>query len=174
MTGASSGIGLATATALLEYEALVFGVDLSPAPSTLSTNSHFKNYQCNLVSKTAPEDVVQACLSAFPAGRIDVLLNVAGVMDLYNSVDSLIDEDWDRVVAVNLTAPVRLMREVVKVWLEEGDAMKKEGRNGRGKAIVNVSSKAGQSGAVSGIAYAASKHGLVSSRILLLVRDRWA
>ncbi|KAK7062738.1 hypothetical protein VNI00_000226 [Paramarasmius palmivorus] len=67
--------------------------------------------------------------------RIDALLNIAGVMDGFAGVDNLQDSDWERTIAINLTAPTKLMREVVN--------------------------KAAVSGAVSGAAYAASKHGLL-------------
>lgn len=94
---------------------------------------------------------MKACVEKF-GGRIDVLLNVAGIMDLNQSADTVEDEMWDRVIAVNLTAPVRLMREVLGVMKAQGSG-----------SIVNVSSKAGLSGAAAGVAYTASKHGLVCS-----------
>lgn len=72
-------------------------------------------------------------------------------MDGFQSVDTLTDEAWDRLIAVNLTAPVKLMREVLPV-------MKKVGSG----SIVNVCSVAGTSGHFAGVAYTASKHGLVS------------
>ena len=77
-------------------------------------------------------------------------MNVAGVMDLNHSADTLEDEMWDRVIAVNLTAPVKLMREVLAVMKAQGSG-----------SIANVCSKAGLSGASAGVAYTASKHGLV-------------
>jgi NAD(P)-dependent dehydrogenase (short-subunit alcohol dehydrogenase family) len=61
------------------------------------------------------------------------------------------DEEWNRVISVNLTVPTKMMRAVLPSM--------KEVKKG---AIVNVSSKAGASGAAAGIAYTASKHGLVS------------
>lgn len=71
-------------------------------------------------------------------------------MDQNSGADNVLDEDWDRIIAVNLTAPVRLMREVLKVMKAQ-----------KSGSIVNVSSKAGISGAVAGVAYTASKHGIV-------------
>lgn len=90
-------------------------------------------------------------------GRLDVLLNIAGVMDTNNSVDTLDPAVWDRIIAVNLTAPTLLSKYVVKVFQEQG-----------GGSIVNVSSKAGISGGVAGVAYTASKHGLVSGFLVSL------
>jgi NAD(P)-dependent dehydrogenase (short-subunit alcohol dehydrogenase family) len=63
---------------------------------------------------------------------------------------SLQDKEWERVMAVNLTVPIRLMRAVLPRFKEQ-----------KSGSIVNVGSKAGLSGASSGIAYTASKHGLV-------------
>ena len=81
---------------------------------------------------------------------------MAGIIDRNEGVETLNDEVWEKVMAVNLTAPVRLMREVVGVMKTQGG-----GENGKGGSIVNVSSKAGISGAVAGVAYTASKHALV-------------
>lgn len=83
--------------------------------------------------------------------RIDVLVNVAGVMDNFSSADAVTDAIWDRVLAVNLTVPVKMMRAVLPFM-----RAKKDG------CVVNVASTAGTSGAVAGVAYTASKHGLVS------------
>jgi NAD(P)-dependent dehydrogenase (short-subunit alcohol dehydrogenase family) len=84
--------------------------------------------------------------------KIDVLANVAGVMDAYEAADVYTDKEWDHIMAVNLTAPTRLIRAVLPFMKS-----KKKG------SIINVASKAGLSGAAAGIAYTASKHGLVRS-----------
>jgi len=151
VTGASSGIGLAVSTALLASGSSVFGVDISPKPSSLESNEKFLFYQGNLAEPSAPLSIYKACTEAF-GGRVDILLNVAGIMDTNNSADTLEDKAWDRIIAVNLTAPVLLMREVLP-----GMEKQKSG------SIVNVSSKAGVSGAVAGVAYTASKHGLIGA-----------
>jgi len=152
VTGAASGIGLKAVQALLAANAKVFGVDISPQPEVLKTeNSSFKFHQCNLATPSSPAEVVKACHAAF-GPRIDILQNVAGIMDLYGSVDTLSDETWDRILAVNLTAPVKLMREVVHVMKAQG-----------GGTIVNVASASGTSGIWAGAAYTASKHGLIGA-----------
>lgn len=86
--------------------------------------------------------------------RVDVLANVAGVMDGFSSADTITDAEWSRVIDVNLTAPIKMMREVLPFM-----KAKKQG------CIINVSSKAGMSGAAAGIAYTASKHGLVCTTL---------
>ncbi|TFK33392.1 hypothetical protein BDQ12DRAFT_738813 [Crucibulum laeve] len=149
VTGASSGIGLATSNALLAAGCSVLGVDIAAPPPISMTN--FKFHQINLTTANAPSAIVSACTEAF-GGRIDVLVNIAGILDNNSGVDTLKDEDWDRTIAVNLTVPVRLMREVVNVM-----KVQKSG------SIVNLSSKAGTSGAVAGVAYTSSKHGLIGA-----------
>lgn len=91
---------------------------------------------------TAPENL---------RSNIDVLVNVAGVMDNFSSADAVSDELWARVLETNLTVPVRTMRAVLPFMRAKQDGV-----------IVNVASTAAVSGAVAGIAYTASKHGLVS------------
>ena len=82
--------------------------------------------------------------------RIDVLANIAGIMDASAAADVCTDKEWDRVISINLTVPTRLIRAVLPFM--------KAKRNG---AIINLSSKAGMSGAVAGVAYTASKHAVV-------------
>jgi NAD(P)-dependent dehydrogenase (short-subunit alcohol dehydrogenase family) len=84
--------------------------------------------------------------------KIDILANVAGIMDAFASADVYKDDEWDKVIGVNLTVPTRMIRAVLPIM-----KAKKHG------SIINISSKAGMSGASAGLAYTASKHGLVSS-----------
>ncbi|KAG7094572.1 hypothetical protein E1B28_005400 [Marasmius oreades] len=150
ITGASSGIGLAASTTFLASDWNVFGVDLSPAPESLMSNTtNFSFLKVDITQSDAPSQIVAAAKSAFSSSRIGALLNVAGIMDKHAGVDKLLDADWEKVMAVNLNAPVKLMREVI-------NDMKANG----GGSIVNVCSKASVSGAVAGAAYTASKHAL--------------
>ncbi|EXJ90057.1 hypothetical protein A1O3_03125 [Capronia epimyces CBS 606.96] len=157
VTGAASGIGLASTRLLLSAGAKVFGCDLASGPNPANLNlargrgENLRFLQCDLTETSTPKKVVQGCVGAF-GGKIHGLLNIAGMMDNNSSVDTLRDRDWDKIVAVNLTAPVKLMREVVPVMVQGG-----------GGSIVNVSSKAGTSGAIAGVAYTATKHGLVGA-----------
>ncbi|EPS35037.1 hypothetical protein PDE_10002 [Penicillium oxalicum 114-2] len=151
ITGASSGIGLAAAEAALEAGANVFAVDISPFPAVLEANENCQTMQCDLTDLDIPKTIVKACLSAF-GNRIDILMNIAGVLDHNASVDTVTDADWNRCMAVNLTAPVRLMREVIGEM-----RMQKSG------VILNMASRAGMSGAAAGVAYTASKHGLIGA-----------
>src|SRR4051794_18486485 len=88
--------------------------------------------------------------------RVDVLVNVAGMMDNFSSADGVTDEIWDKIVAINLTAPVKMMRSVLPFMKARKDGV-----------IINVASTAGTSGAIAGIAYTSSKHGLVTPSLPL-------
>jgi NAD(P)-dependent dehydrogenase (short-subunit alcohol dehydrogenase family) len=71
-------------------------------------------------------------------------------MDAFEAADTCTDAEWSHVLAVNLTVPTRLIRAVLPMM-----KAKKSG------AIINVASKAALSGAAAGVAYTASKHGLL-------------
>ena len=85
-------------------------------------------------------------------GRIDILVNDAAYNKSipFSDLDSLTQEVWDRIMAVNLTGPMRLIKAVAPI-------MKAQGR-GR---IVNIASVAGLGPTGSSIAYAVSKAGLI-------------
>jgi NAD(P)-dependent dehydrogenase (short-subunit alcohol dehydrogenase family) len=153
VTGASSGMGLATVKTLLAAGCSVMGADISPAPPIQETGFAFT--QGDLTKPDSPAALVKATQEKF-GDKIDILLNVAGIMDSLTSVATVTDAEYERVMAINLTAPVRLMREVVQVM--------KVHKSG---VIVNVSSKAGISGAVAGLAYTTSKHGLAKASVAM-------
>ncbi|MCJ1442461.1 MAG: hypothetical protein MMC23_002956 [Stictis urceolatum] len=157
LTGSSSGIGLATAKLFLSLGAKVFGVDMSKptdeeiAKAADDPSSSFSFHQADLTQPTAAEEVVKACVIRF-GERIDVLANIAGIMDGCASADKVSDSQLGRVIDVNLKAPIKLMGAVLP-------RMKSQ----QSGSIINVASVAGYSGAAAGIAYTASKHGLVGA-----------
>jgi NAD(P)-dependent dehydrogenase (short-subunit alcohol dehydrogenase family) len=154
VTGCSSGIGLACAQLLLAHQFSVFGVDQRAFDYALvreADHGRFHFRRADLVEEGACEGAVLGCISSF--GRIDLLVNVAGLMDNFASADAVTDELWNAVLAVNLTVPVRMMREVLPHMRDRGE----------GGVIINVASTAGVSGAVAGIAYTSSKHGLIGA-----------
>ncbi|KAI8940014.1 hypothetical protein NX059_003736 [Plenodomus lindquistii] len=73
-------------------------------------------------------------------------------MDLNASIHSMTDAMWERCISINLTAPMNLMRAVIPYMREQ-----------KSGSIFNVASKAGLSGAVAGVAYTASEHGLIDA-----------
>ena len=96
------------------------------------------------------EDITNACKFAIDSyGRVDILVNNAGIMDSMKPLDEVTDELWERVINVNLTAPMKLTRAVIKGMLERESGV-----------IINVSSIGGLNGCRGGTSYVASKHGL--------------
>jgi NAD(P)-dependent dehydrogenase (short-subunit alcohol dehydrogenase family) len=153
VTGCSSGIGLATTLLFLSRQARVFGIDIAPFKQSLdeSQSSAFTFHQADLTKPNAAEEVVAACVAKY-GPKIDVLANVAGIMDSFCSADTIKEEEWGRVILINLTVPVLLMKAVLPSM--------KEHKSG---AIINVASYASTSGAGAGVAYTASKHGLAGA-----------
>ncbi|KAL1894931.1 hypothetical protein Sste5346_005618 [Sporothrix stenoceras] len=169
VTGCASGIGLACTQLLLEHQFSVCGVDRSPFDYNLlrvADHGRFHFHLADLVKDVgACDEAVRICLQAAERDdrprRVDLLVNVAGVLDNFASADTVTDSLWDHVLAVNLTVPVRMMRAVLAPMKEQ--AANKTTGNGQGGVIINVASTAAVSGAVAGIAYTASKHGLVGA-----------
>ncbi|TEA13220.1 Short chain dehydrogenase andC [Colletotrichum sidae] len=154
VTGCSSGIGLACTQLLLAHQYQVCGLDTRDFSYSLlqeSDHGRFHFHRADLTKPKACENGLYASLASF-GRRVDFLINVAGVMGSFSSVDSVSDDEWERVMAVNLTVPVKMMRAVLPVMKENG-----------GGVIVNVASTAALSGAVAGIAYTCSKHGLIGA-----------
>ncbi len=139
VTGASRGIGAACAEAMREEGLRVFTAQRRPAEG-------FETVCCDLSDPTAPESVVADVVSA--AGRIDVLINNAGMMREAD-VETLSLDDWQQTLALNLTAPFLLTKYAVPHMRRVG-----------GGAIVNIGSIEGLAANPGHPAYCASKSGL--------------
>jgi NAD(P)-dependent dehydrogenase (short-subunit alcohol dehydrogenase family) len=85
-----------------------------------------------------------------PFGGVDVLVNNAGIMDRMSATADVSDEEWERVIRVNLTAPFLLTRAALPHMLAKGKG-----------AIVYTASEAALRGSAAGTPYTASKHGIV-------------
>ncbi len=154
LTGASSGIGEATAVRLAEEGAKVVVV-----ARRFEKLMELKEKGANLQGEIYPvagdmskeEDIKNAVKVTIDTyGKVDALVNNAGILDNFLTANNMEDEVWNNVLSVNLTGPMKLIREVMPYMLEQ-----KSGN------IVNISSVGGLFGAKGGLAYVTSKHGLI-------------
>lgn len=151
VTGAASGIGEATARRLLDEGARVIGLDLaSEAPQSLSDATGYLSG--DVLDTDAVERAVAAVIET--AGRIDGVVHSAGVGG-GGPIHLLPDEEWDRVVDVNLKATFVVMRAALT------QMVKQERVDGERGSIVTLSSVEGLEGTAGGSAYNASKGGVV-------------
>jgi len=107
-------------------------------------------FQCDLRQPAQIQTLVDDVMGRF--GRIDILINDAAYNKSipFKDLDGLTTEEWTKIIDVNLTAPMHMIKAVAPVMKQQG----------RGR-IVNISSVAGLGPSGSSIAYAVSKAGLI-------------
>ena len=150
VTGASSGIGLATCRRLLADGATVVGADLSAAPADLGDRWSF--VPTDVTDEAAVAALVATAVAG--AGRLDGVVNAAGVAGggLAHQVTA---EEWHRVIDVNLTGTFFVVKHVI------GQMLTQDPVHGERGSIVTLASIEGLEGTAGGSAYNASKGGVV-------------
>jgi 3-oxoacyl-[acyl-carrier protein] reductase len=152
VTGASRGIGAAVAKTLAAQGAtVVAGARGSNAETTASSiaagGGKAEAVTLDVTDRVNVESVVSGAIGKH--GRIDILVNNAGI-----AKDQLLmrmkREDWDAVIATNLTAAFTCSQAVLRPMMKQ-----------RGGRIINISSVVGQMGNAGQVNYAASKAGLI-------------
>ncbi len=151
VTGASGGLGSATATALASRGARVAlsgtrEAVLAEVASALPNDP--VTLACNLSDAAEVDALVPRAVEAL-GGRLDILVNNAGITR-DNLVMRMKDEEWDQVLAVNLEAAFRLIRAAARPMMKA--------RFGR---IISITSVVGVTGNPGQANYAASKAGLI-------------
>lgn len=151
ITGAKSGIGLATARRLSQEGAKVVMADISDAQQEVEmivANGHDAVFvQTDVSSESAVHELIRQTIGRY--GRIDVLVNNAGIEVVKNAPDTT-EAEWDRVMGVNLKGVFLCSKAAVA-------AMRLSG----GGVIVNVASELGLVGAANIAAYCAAKGGVI-------------
>lgn len=154
VTGAASGIGLATAKAFAQAGAFVAladvnGEDVRAAASELSA-AGFKAIDicCNVADLGEVEAMVKKTISTF--GRLDVAFNNAGIQNILAETADATVEDFDRVNSVNLRGIWACMKYELIYMRQQGHG-----------AIVNCSSLGGLVGGAERGTYHAAKHGVL-------------
>jgi len=151
VTGAGSGIGRATVLRLVREGATVVGCDLNADGMTATAEQlgdlapAARMLAGDITDQAFVDEVVAAA-----GDRVDLLANVAGIMDHFVPLGEIDDALWDRVIGVNLTAVMRMTRAVLPGMVDAG-----------GGAVVTVASKASLGAGASGVAYTSSKHGVI-------------
>lgn len=151
VTGGNSGLGQAFALALAKGGANIFAAayaDDDGATEKLITGAgvKYKFMQGDISVKGVPKQLVEACVNEF--GSVDILVNCAGICKI-NDVLNFNRDDWDPMIAINLTAAFELSHEAAKFMIPQ-----KSGK------IINICSLFSYLGGLGSPAYAAMKHGL--------------
>jgi 3-oxoacyl-[acyl-carrier protein] reductase len=152
VTGASGGIGAAIATALHGAGAIVTLSGTREGPlqdlaAQLGSRAHV--LPCNLSDGAAVDALPKQAAEVM--GSLDILVNNAGITQ-DNLLMRMSDEQWQKVIDINLTATMRLMRASLRGMMKA--------RWGR---IVNITSVVGATGNAGQVNYAASKAGVVGA-----------
>lgn len=147
VTGAASGIGLATARLLIERNVSVVAVDLNWSKEVMDLLP-------NALILTEDLSTEKGCMSAVEEAKnkfktIDILINCAGITYRKNVIDTSLAE-WDEVMNINLRSVYLMSRQALKVMIPH-----KKG------SIVNIASGWGLVGGKYAAAYCASKGGVV-------------
>jgi NAD(P)-dependent dehydrogenase (short-subunit alcohol dehydrogenase family) len=154
VTGAANGIGRAAALAFAREGAGVVVADVSEqgnretARMVEEAGGRALAVRCDV---SRAEDVKAALDKAVDAfGRLDYAFNNAGVEQPITATADLTEEEWDRIVGINLRGVFLCMKHEIPLMLRQG-----------GGAIVNTSSGAGVKGFAGQAAYCAAKYGIV-------------
>jgi 3-oxoacyl-[acyl-carrier protein] reductase len=160
VTGSASGLGAATAAMLAKDGGRIVINYSSSQKEAEETADLCRSAGGDIVvvqgDVSRDEDCRRIAAAAEPWGRLDILINNAGITKHvpHGDLDGLSSEDFQRLFGVNTIGPFQMVR-AARSLLE---AAAKE--SGRASSVVNVSSVAGISGIGSSVAYAASKGAL--------------
>src|SRR5438034_11415839 len=154
VTGAASGMGLATAKAFAEAGAAVVLADFkedavkAEAQKLVAAGHKAVGVYCDVSDDAQVAAMVDRTVAEF--GRLDAAFNNAGVMAAIAQTADSTREDWDRVIGINLRGVWSCMQHELPQMVRQG-----------GGAIVNCSSVGGFTGNPGIASYIASKHGVI-------------
>jgi NAD(P)-dependent dehydrogenase (short-subunit alcohol dehydrogenase family) len=153
VTGAGSGIGQASAERIAAVGGSVFCVDLNAeaveatVAQIVSNGDEARAHVCNVGDEASVEACVSACVAHY--GSLYALVNMAGILR-FDDTQQLQTNDWQKVIDINLTGTMLLCRAVLPHLLQTKGS------------IVNAASTASLSGLPCGVAYSASKGGVLA------------
>lgn len=152
ITGAGSGIGKETALLFAKEGANVVVADVNEKAGEETAAEIKKNgegffVRLDVTDREQSKQMVKTTLEKY--GRIDVLVNNAGIVQ-DALVTKMTEEQWDRVININLKGPFNCIQAVVEAMINQGSGV-----------IINTSSIVGLNGNVGQVNYAATKAGLI-------------
>lgn len=154
VTGASSGMGREIALCFAKEGANVLAVARRAerlnklVEDTKDFDGKVIAYSADVTDKDKVEAMIDEAIKQF--GKLDVLVNNAGIMDDMSGIGDINDEMFDKVFDINVKSAMYSMRKAVKYFEEVG-----------GGNIINVASIGGLHGGIAGATYTASKHAVV-------------
>ena len=154
ITGSTRGIGRATAELFAKEGAKVIVVGTKEELGESCVNEikaaggEAIFCKTDVTSDESLDNLVKTALDAY--GKIDILVNNAGVGGTTANMDQITMDEWNTVLATNLTAPFVLCKKLIPI-------MEKQGAG----TIVNVASMAATAAGRGGLAYTSAKHGLL-------------
>lgn len=155
VTGAANGLGKQIATDYVKEGATVIAVDINEKglqelqDATSAFEGEVLVYAGDISLQETNERMIDYAVEK--TGKLDILVNNAGVPGRCEPVGELSNELWNKIISINLQAPMFAMRKAVNVMTEQGN----------GGNIINISSGSGLVAGRSGVAYTTAKHGLV-------------
>lgn len=155
VTGAGSGMGEAIAKLYAKEGANVVVADMneetlkSVVESIEADGGKATAVVANVTKQEDVDSMIKTAVDNY--GSLDILVNNAGIMDNFVTVGDFDEDLWDKVIAVNLTAPAKIAHAAIKIMDSQEN----------GGVIINNASVGGLFGTRGGAAYVASKHGLV-------------
>lgn len=154
ITGSASGMGKSMALLFAKEGANVVVADINEAAINAvveeikAAGGQAQGVVTNVTKEDDVARMIDTAVSSY--GKLDILVNNAGIMDAMMSAEAVTDEMWERVMAINVTGPMRAIRKAIPLFKAQGHGV-----------IVNTASVGGLFGSRAGAAYTASKHAVI-------------
>ncbi len=154
VTGGASGMGKAISILYAKEGAQVIVADLNQTGAQETVDEIEKNggtataVEVNITKEVDVQKMIDTAVDKY--GTLDILANIAGIMDDMMPAADLTDDLWEKVLAINTTGMMRATRKALSIFLEKGSGV-----------IVNMASSSGLHGSRAGAAYTATKHAVV-------------
>ena len=153
VTGAGSGIGRAIVEQFVKEGARVVASDiredrLQEVAGAINAADKLLTIRGDVSNRDDIAHTMDSLMQTY--GRLDIVVNNAGIMDEFVPLADLDDALWQRVMAINLEGPMVICRRALQIMLPQGSG-----------AIINVASIGGLFGGRAGVSYTTSKHALI-------------